>query len=185
MLNNILFKLFLITLIFSLANCGIYRKTDVRETPINSKDRVRKNIEEGRGFRLMGGDKKEGGVFEFASSNAMWQASINLLDFVPLTNVDYSGGIIITDWFSEENSNDQSLKITVRFLSNEIRSDGLDILVHKKSCSTNNNCKVAKLENNLPNEIKSEILKQATMIKQEIPNPNPEYRPDFNGVMDK
>lgn len=185
MLNNIFFKLFLITLFFSLTNCGIYRKTDVRETPVNSTERVKKNIEEGRGFRLMGGDKKKGGVFEFASSNAMWQASINLLDFVPLTNVDYSGGIIITDWFSEENSNDQSLKITVRFLSNEIRSDGLDILVHKKSCSTNNNCKVAKLENNLPNEIKSEILKQATMIKEEIPNANPEYRPDFNGVMDK
>ena len=185
MFKDIFFKIILILLCFSLTNCGVFRKTDVRETPVNVNERVKKNIQEGKGFRLMGGDKEKGGVFEFASSNAMWQASINLLDFVPLTNVDYSGGIIITDWFSEENSNDQSLKITVRFLSNEIRSDGLDILVHKKSCSTNNNCKVAKLENNLPNEIKSEILKQATMIKEEIPNANPEYRPDFNGVMDK
>lgn len=185
MFKDIFFKIILILLCFSLTNCGIFRKTDVRETPVNVNDRVKKNLEEGKGFRLMGNERNKGGVFEFASSNAMWQASINLLDFVPLTNVDYSGGIIITDWFSEDNSNDQSLKITVRFLSNEIRSDGLDIIVHKKSCSMNNNCKVAKLENNLSNEIKSEILKQATMIKEEIPNPNPEYRPDFNGVMDK
>ena len=185
MFKDIFFKIILILLFFSLTNCGIFRKTDVRETPVNVNERVKKNLEEGKGFRLMGNERNKGGVFEFASSNAMWQASINLLDFVPLTNVDYSGGIIITDWFSEDNSNDQSLKITVRFLSNEIRSDGLDIIVHKKSCSMNNNCKVAKLENNLSNEIKSEILKQATMIKEEIPNPNPEYRPDFNGVMDK
>jgi len=185
MSNKIISKLIFVLLFFSLTNCGIYRKTDVRETPVNSTERVKKNIEEGRGFRLMDRNKNKGGVFEFASSNAMWQASINLLDFVPLTNVDYSGGIIITDWFSEENSNNQSLKITVRFLSNEIRSDGLDIIVHKKSCSTNNNCKVAKLENSLSNEIKSEILKQATMIKEEIPNPNPEYGDNFKGVMDR
>ena len=92
----------------------------------------------------------------------------------------------LAEWekIQAENSND-SYKITVRFLSNEIRSDGLDIIVHKKSCSTNNNCKVAKLENSLSNEIKSEILKQATMIKEEIPNPNPEYGDNFKGVMDR
>ena len=182
MTNRFFSRLILILLCLSLTNCGIFRKTDVRETPVNVNDRVKQNIQEGRGFRLMGNKKNSSGVFEFASSNAMWQASINLLDFVPLTNVDYSGGIIITDWFSEENLEDQSLKITVRFLTNEIRSDGLDVIVHKKSCLENQNCKVVKLETNLSNEIKSEILKQATLIKEKIPNPNDDYGSTYEGV---
>lgn len=182
MTNTFFSRLILILLCLSLTNCGIFRKTDVRETPVNVNDRVKQNIQEGRGFRLMGNKKNSGGVFEFASSNAMWQASINLLDFVPLTNVDYSGGIIITDWFSEENLEDQSLKITVRFLTNEIRSDGLDVIVHKKSCLENQNCKIVKLETSLSNEIKSEILKQATLIKEKIPNPNDDYGSTYEGV---
>ena len=42
-----------------LTNCGIYKRSDVKDNPVNVDDRVRKNIEEGRGFRLMGGDKKK------------------------------------------------------------------------------------------------------------------------------
>jgi hypothetical protein len=68
-----------------------------------------------------------------ATSNPMWRASLEILDFLPLTTVDYSGGIIITDWYSDNGNND-SIKITVRFLSNEIRSDNLKIIVHKKNC---------------------------------------------------
>ena len=65
----------------------------------------------------------------------MWRASLETLDFLPLTTVDYSGGMIITDWYSENNNNNESIKITVRFLSNEIRSDSLKLIVHKKNCN--------------------------------------------------
>ena len=61
----------------------------------------------------------------------MWRASLEILDFLPLTTVDYSGGMIITDWYSENSSN-ESIKITVRFLANEVRADSLKIIVHKK-----------------------------------------------------
>ena len=105
--------------------------------------RVKKNIEEGRGFRLMegfGGNKK-GGKFEFANANPLWRASLDIIDFMPLLSVDYGGGIIITDWYGEENEND-SIKISIQFLSNEIRSDALNIKVFKKNCSSLSNCKV-------------------------------------------
>ena len=72
----------------------------------------------------MGGNR--GGTnFEFASSNELWRASLDVLDFMPLTSANYSGGIIITDWYSEQGNTEESIKITIRFLSNEVRSDAI------------------------------------------------------------
>jgi hypothetical protein len=112
-------------------------------------------------------DKKNSGNFQFSSSNEMWRATLDLLDFTPLSNVDYSGGIIITDWFSE--SSDQNpIKITVRFLSSEIRADGLKVIIYKKICKKNdkNNCKTIKENTTLGQEIKLAILKKAAIIKR-------------------
>ena len=82
----------------------------------------------------------------------MWRASLETLDFLPLTTVDYSGGMIITDWYSDDTNNLKSIKITVRFLSNEIRTDSLKIIVHQKNCSNtklfNKFMKILKLKKN-------------------------------------
>jgi len=168
------FHLIIINSIFILCfflttNCGIYKPADARKIDPNVHERVKKNIEEGRGFRVMGGNKnKSGGTFEFASSNAMWRASIDLLDFTPLSNVDYSGGIIITDWFSDESSSiDESLKLTVKFLSNEIRADGINVIIHKKTCEEKNKCVIKKIDSTLAGEIKLAILKEAAILSQE------------------
>ena len=72
---------------------------------------------------------KKGGVFDFASSNELWRASLDVIDFMPLASVNYSGGIIITDWYSENQNPNESIKISIRFLTNEIRSDALDIKI--------------------------------------------------------
>ena len=168
--KSIIFKAFngtLILLFFLTSSCGIYKPADARKIDPNVNARVQKNIEEGRGFRIMGGKKKGGGTFEFASSNEMWRASIDLLDFTPFSNVDYSGGIIITDWFSDENSSkNESLKITVRFLSNEIRADGINVIIHKKVCDEKNKCNIKKIDSTLAGEIKLAILKEAAKISQ-------------------
>ena len=168
--KSIIFKVFngtLVLLFFLTSSCGIYKPADARKIDPNVNERVKKNIEEGRGFRFMGGKKKGGGTFEFASSNEMWRASIDLLDFTPFSNVDYSGGIIITDWFSDENSsNNESLKITVRFLSNEIRADGINVIIHKKVCDEKNKCNIKKIDSTLAGEIKLAILKEAAKISQ-------------------
>ena len=121
---------------FLQSACGPfkYKKVDAREVSPDPRERVKKNMEEGRGFRIMGGIKK-GGDFEFASSNPLWKASLDTLNFMPLVSANYSGGIIITDWYSDNSSINESIKITVRFLTNEIRSDALDINVFIKECS--------------------------------------------------
>ena len=90
--------------LFILNSCGWYKRSDIKDNPVNVDERVKKNIEEGRGFRF-GGGATRGGDFDFASSNPLWRGAIDVFDFVPLTNASYSGGIIITEWFSAENNN--------------------------------------------------------------------------------
>src|SRR6056300_1418719 len=157
--KNIISILILITFSLTLNSCGIYRKTDAREIPTNGVDRIIKNVKEGRGFKIGNvGNRRGSGDFQFASSNPLWRASLDKLNFAPLNNVDYAGGIIVTDWFSNENSNEE-IKITIRFLTNEIRSDAINVIIHKKVCRAQSNCKINKIENDLNSEIKFEILK--------------------------
>ena len=161
--------LFLLSLASTIVSCGPLKPkyTDLRKIPGNPKDKREKNIREGRGFRAMGMlEKKGSGNFQFASSNEMWRATLDLLDFTPLSNVDYSGGVIITDWFSESSDQDP-IKITVRFLSNEIRADGLKIIIHKKICKKKiDDCKIVKIDTTLGQEIKLAILKRAATLKE-------------------
>ena len=164
---------FLLALIFILffSSCsGAFKpeKVNTRETPINAEERARKNINEGRGTSL--GDLVSGARgstnYEFSTSNPMWRASLELLDFLPLTTVDYSGGLIITDWYSENNSN-EALKITVRFLDNEVRAENIKVIVHKKTCSSDINCTTSLLtKNKISEELLVSIIKKAAVLEK-------------------
>ena len=169
------------TLLTFLSNCGIWDPADARKIDPNAQVRAEKNLKEGRGFRLTEALKNKGsGSFEFATSNEMWRATLSLLDFTPLSNVDYSGGIIITEWFSDKNSKNESIKITVRFLSNEIRADGINIIVHKKICPEVNNCVIKKIESTISQDIKLAILKKAAQMKENERTKDPNYKSPTN-----
>ena len=159
--NNLI--IFSILLLF-MNSCGIYKRSNVKDNPINEKDKREKNIDEGRGINLFKG--KKSGQFDFATSNEMWRATIEILDFVPLANVDYGGGIIITDWYSESNDGRESIKISIQFLSNEIRVDGLKVQIFNKKCNVEQTCKTEKIKSELNNEIKLAILKKAAQIRK-------------------
>ena len=172
MIKNL--TLYLLFLLFFINSCGIYKRSDIKDTPINVNERVKKNIEEGRGIKF-GKRGANSGVFDFASSNELWRASIEVLDFVPFTNASYSGGILITEWFdgNSSNENDRDLKITVRFLSNEIRSDALKISIHEKLCpNQSSKCSINKIESELVNEIKIAILKRAALLEKQMREDN-------------
>ena len=156
-------------LLFLLNSCGAfkYKRSDVKDNPVEAGKRVEKNIAEGKGIRFGKFAEKKGGVFDFASSNELWRASIEILDFVPLSNASYSGGIIITDWFNGGAEDDnRNLKITIKFLSNEIRSDSVKVDVHERICSTQNNCSTNLVKSKIANEIKVAILKKAAFIQK-------------------
>ena len=166
----ILFFLIGIIILGFLGSCGIWDPADARKVPANVNERVRKNLEEGRGFSI---NKVRTGVgggtsYQFASSNPMWRATLEILDFLPFANVDYSGGIITTDWYNEGTSSNESIKITVRFLTNEIRSDGLKIIVHKKRCTIQQKCTVKKISSALEHELRVAILKKAVLFEAEF-----------------
>jgi hypothetical protein len=156
----------LVSVLFA-TSCGIYKPSDARKVSPNVEERIQKNIEEGKGIRFGIGRGSKDMHFEFSSSNELWRASLDILDFIPLSNVDYSGGIIITDWYNEGTASNEAIKITIRFLSNEIRADGLDVVIHKRVCKgTAVNCKVTKYSSGLEEEIKLAILKKATILKK-------------------
>ena len=146
---------------------------DARKYPDDPKLRVKKNLEEGRGFKLSDTfGKSRGGVFEFASSNELWRASLDTIDFMPLASVNYSGGIIITDWYSNDENSNESIKISIRFLTNEIRSDALDIKVFNKKCLTPSNCVTSEKQGNINTELKTKILKTAALYEAEKKSKN-------------
>ena len=168
----ILFFLYGLVILGLLSSCSegkFWDPADARKVPPNVNDRVRKNLEEGKGFSLgkTMSDGRGKTSYQFASSNPMWRATLEILDFLPLANVDYSGGIITTDWYNEGTSSDESLKITVRFLTNEIRSDGIRIIVHKKNCTVQQTCTVKKVSSAIEHELQVAILKKAVLFEQE------------------
>ena len=163
--------IYLILLLLAFSGCSkkIFKRADVKDTPVNVNERIKKNIEEGRGIRF-GKNSSDGGTFDFASSNELWRASMDVLDFVPFSNASYSGGILITEWF-DGNSNDKNekrdLKITVRFLTNEIRADAIDVNIHERKCKSNKTgCSVNKITSELEPKIKLAILKRAAILQK-------------------
>jgi len=179
--KTIKLTLFLTFLPFWLSSCGT--GVDAKKYPPNPELRVKKNMEEGRGFNLNKAINKNTSTnFEFASSNELWRASLDVIDFMPLSSVNYSGGIIISDWYSNNQSSDESIKISIRFLTNEIRSDALDIKIFKKICKTDEGCKISKGYDNLITELKRKILKNAKIYEEKSKDKN--FKPYIGTKLD-
>ena len=159
----------IILLILPTYSCGGKWGADARKVSPDPEQRVKKNLEEGRGFRLNDMRKKsKGTTYEFSTSNPLWRASLEILDFIPMTTVDYSGGTIISDWYTDGPQNNDSIKITLRFLSNEIRSDSLKVILHKKKCTVNQTCAISLVKQSLLiDELHSSILRKAAQIEIE------------------
>ena len=134
--------------------------TQARDVSVHCSVHPVNNILKGRG---------RGTTYEFSSSNPMWRASLEVLDFLPMTTVDYSGGMIITDWYAGDDSKSlESIKISIRFLSNEVRADSLKIIVHKKKCKINQTCAMTLLKNSkISDELRTAIIRKAALFKAE------------------
>ena len=184
-LNLRIFVIFFLVL-FALNSCKNLDSLpggDARKNPPDPKERVKKNLEEGRGFRLdtaLQGGGKKGGDFMFASANELWRASLDTLDFMPLSSVNYSGGIIITDWYSDGNNPDESVKISIRFLTNEVRADALDVKIFYKKCNQVASCKISQKTGSLSAELKKQILSKATVYKKQ--NKDKNFKPYKGGT---
>ena len=169
-LNNLKKNAIFFIVFITISACGIYKPVDTRKVSVNANERTKKNLEEGKGFKVFDSSRKMmgGGAFQFANSNGLWRASLDVIDFMPLSSVNYSGGIIITDWYSDNKNQNESIKISIRFLTNEIRSDALDIKIFHRKCDDNSfNCSFTDSSEVLVAELKKEILKKATIYNEE------------------
>jgi len=170
MLKKLKILILLIIFLPFLNSCGGFNQTDAREFPPEPEKRVRKNLEEGRGFTMMdtfSNKNKGSGNFDFASSNELWRASLDTIDFMPLASANYSGGIIITDWYTAGQNTNESIKISIRFLTNEVRSDALDIKIFYKNCGQNDNCQISEKKGSLVAELNKKILSRAAVYAKE------------------
>jgi len=164
---KIIWKIFGVLLFCSfLSSCnGLPKGGDARTMEMEGEKRARKNVEEGRGFSISGAIKNKRTNYEFSTSNPLWRATFDVIEFIPLVTVDYAGGMIITDWYTDSNTSNDSLKFTIRFLSNEIRADSIKIIIHKKTCKVQSNCIVQKIASTkIENTIRSDIIRKAAAL---------------------
>ena len=166
------FKIIVYFFLFSvLVSCGkgFFKKVDTRKVPISGPERAKQNIKEGKGVGLGKMMGRQGSTnYEFSTSNPMWRATLDILDFLPLTTVDYSGGIIISDWYTDETNKNQALKITVRFMSNTVQSNSLKVTIHRKKCSVNQTCKIELFKSRIQDELIASILKEAAILEKQV-----------------
>ena len=166
-----LIKIFACLFLFSqITSCGGFKKVDTRKVPISGPERAKKNVAEGRGVGLgqVIGKARGSTNYEFSTSNPMWRATLDILDFLPLSTVDYSGGVIISDWYTDNSIKNQALKITVRFLSNMVQTNSIKVTVHRKKCSVNQTCNVELFKSRIQEELIASILKEAAILEKQL-----------------
>ena len=167
-INNKSLITFLLLSIFLISNCVKWKPVSSKDVPTNAAERARKNIKEGRGVSVKGllGGASRGTNYEFSTSNPMWRATLDTLDFIPFSTVDYSGGLVITDWYSDGADQNQSIKITVRFLSNVIQSNSLKITVHQRTCLDQNTCTTKIVQSKIEEELQKSIIRTAAILEK-------------------
>ena len=169
-----MFNYFLIISLIFLNSCGVpevLKPSKIEKgDPVNAYERARRNVEEGRGISIKGAMKGKSTTYEFSTSNPLWRASLETIDFMPLSTVDYSGGIIITDWYNDSGNPNEAIKITLRFLSNEIQSNSIKVIVHNKNCSPTANCAISEIDSNIKFELQKSILSKAALLEKDSKN---------------
>ena len=163
---------FIITVFLLALSCSSNKADSVTEkdtaTEIDAQKRTREAAKQGGGiFGDINNRKTSSTTFDFATSNILWRATLKSLDFLPLLNADYTGGVIIYDWYSQTNNPKEQIKISVQFLNNELRSDSIKITAHKKICETVERCSNSTLDQNFASSIKDSIIASARTLKIE------------------
>lgn len=158
-----------ILILLTLNACSLnpFKSKEPEDTKItNNKKKkravynVREKIDSQQSGIIFG--KKESD--KFGNQNILWRATLETLDFMPISNADYSGGIISTDWYSDAKS-DESIKISVSFSSKEIRSSSISVKSFKRKCENLNKCVTSKLNDQFNRKIKDQIIEKVKKLK--------------------
>jgi hypothetical protein len=165
--NLKLFSILAIILTFN-GSCSSTNDNDGKVFEPSPDKRAKEFAEKGGGiFGDINNRKKGSSTFEFASSNVLWRATLKSLEFLPLINADYSGGVIIYDWYAASNNSNEQIKVTVRFLDNELRANSIKVIAHKKTCNSSGVCSNSSLDEKFSNSVEESIIASARALKIE------------------
>ena len=160
-------------IILNLISCTS-SKNDGEKIEPNVQKRSEAVAKKGGGIILFGGDKKNSGTIDFSSTNVMWRATLKTLNFLPLVSADYSAGLIVTDWYSEQKLGKEQIKIQVSFLSNDLKSESIVVSSFKRICEPNGICTNSSVNESVNKEIKDSIITNARLLKiEETKNKKP------------
>ena len=121
----------------------------------------------GSGLSLFGSrDDGAGGVGAPIPVNSyLWRASLDTLSFMPLSSADPFGGVIITDWFTPQESVNERFKMTVYILSRELRADGLRVAVFRQQNDGDGNWTDGVVHVETTAELENAILTRARELR--------------------
>jgi len=164
---------FLYIFLLFLISCSSSKEGSEQFEP-NVQKRVEAAAKKDGGIILFGGDKKNSGSIDFSSTNVMWRATLKTLNFLPLVSADYSSGLIVTDWYSEQKLGKEQIKIQVSFLSNDLKSESIVVSSFKRICESNGICTNSSVNESVNKEIKDSIITNARLLKiEEAKNKKP------------
>ncbi|CAO6132523.1 Protein of unknown function DUF3576 [Candidatus Pelagibacterales bacterium] len=164
---------FLYIFLLFLISCSSSKEGSEQFEP-NVQKRVEAAAKKDGGIILFGGDKKNSGSIDFSSTNVMWRAALKTLKFMPLVSADYSAGLIVTDWYSEQKLGKEQIKIQVSFLSNDLKSESIVVSSFKRICEPNGICTNSSVNESVNKEIKDSIITNARLLKiEETKNKKP------------
>lgn len=117
-------------------------------------------------FGKKSGRGESSSSLSLGNTSILWKAALKSLENIPITESDYAGGIIITDWYGggSKNGKVEDIKITVKFLSDKLSPTSLEVLTYKRICEKSI-CKTNKLNSPLSNKIKENILEEVRNLK--------------------
>ena len=154
--------LFLSFFLIFLTSCGkdFFKYSSAKDNPVRGLDRAKKNVSEGRGVTLGDLGKGRGTTYEFSTSNPMWRASLETLNFMPLAQVDPFGGVIVTDWYASAEAPNERFKANIYILDTNLRADALKASIFKQK-RISGNWQDASIDADTARQIENAILTRA------------------------
>ena len=166
MKSSIFGKIISMCLLILLLNCSNSEIDPITGKKKRFEPNVKKRVNTESGI-IFSNKGNNSGNFDFATSNALWRASLKVIEFMPLSSASYSGGIITTDWYSGSTNTSEEIKITIRFLSDELNINSINVTSYKRICTNSMSCKVGKGSSEVSNKIKEKIIEEARKISIE------------------
>lgn len=68
----------------------------------------------------------------------LWRASLDTLSFMPLTQTDSNGGVILTDWYVNPQNPNERMKLNISILDQDLRADALRVAASRQVRGGNN-----------------------------------------------